>query len=62
MGDQSPPTQAARLLGERKVIVNLGVEVFEESLRLQGVEVVAVRWQPPAPMPQDVAQLLDELL
>ncbi len=50
------------LLGEDKVVVTVGVTVFEESLRQQGAEVVVVRWQPPREVPGDIAALLKELL
>ena len=62
MADEAHSLPAAQLLGENKVVVNMGVEVFEESLRRQGIEVVVVRWQPPRDIPHDIARLLDELL
>jgi hypothetical protein len=62
MADEAHSLSGALLLGEKKVVVNMGVEVFEDSLRRQGIEVVVVRWQPPRELPQDVARLLDRLL
>ncbi len=41
--------------------VNLGLEVFFQSLREQGVEAVHVDWQPPAGGDQRLAGLLDRL-
>lgn len=55
-------SEPTRLLGAEKVIVTIGAAVFEESLRRQGAEVVAVSWQPPSEMPDDVVALLKELL
>ncbi len=62
MNDNGAAPAASSLLGEEKVVVNIGAAVFEESLRRQGVEVVVVRWQPPRDVPGDVAALLKELL
>ncbi len=50
------------LLGEKPVIINIGLAVFEDSLRQQGAEVVAVRWRPPRKASADIAALLDRLL
>lgn len=55
-------SESQGLLGEDKVVVTVGVTVFEESLRRQGAEVIVVHWQPPRDVPGDVAALLKELL
>ncbi len=62
MTDNPQFPAGAQILGEQKVVINIGVQVFEESLRNQGVEVVVVRWSPAPELPEDVANLLDELL
>jgi hypothetical protein len=62
MAEEAQSVSNDRILGEKKVVVNIGVEVFEESLRRQGIEVVVVLWQPPRDIAQDVARLLDQLL
>jgi FdrA protein len=41
--------------------VNVGLEVFHQSLRAQGVEAVHVDWQPPAGGDQRLASILDKL-
>lgn len=41
--------------------VNVGLEVFYQSLHEQGVEAVHVDWQPPAGGDQRLAGLLDRL-
>ena len=37
-----------RLLGEPLQVINVGLEVFAESLEAQEVQVVQVDWRPPA--------------
>ena len=37
-----------RLLGEPLQAINIGLEVFAESLAAQAVEVVQLDWRPPA--------------
>jgi FdrA protein len=44
------------------VAINVGLGMFAESLRAQGVQVVQVDWVPPAGGDQQLADLLDELL
>jgi hypothetical protein len=44
------------------VAINVGLGMFAESLRAQGVEVVQVDWVPPAGGDKQLADLLDELL
>ena len=62
MDDETPSNPPLTLLGEAKTVVNVGVDVFEEAMRRQGIEVVVVRWRPPLEMPKDIADLLDGLL
>jgi FdrA protein len=42
-------------------VINVGLELFAESLTAQGVEVVAVDWQPPAGGKQKFIDILDKL-
>ena len=44
------------------VAINVGLGMFAESLRVQGVQVVQVDWVPPAGGDPRLADLLDELL
>jgi FdrA protein len=43
-------------------IINIGVQDFADSLRVQGVEVVQVNWVPPAGGDPEMMKLLDQLL
>jgi len=49
-------------LGTPLVAINVGLGMFAESLRAQGVEVVQVDWVPPAGGDKELAGLLDDLL
>lgn len=42
-------------------VINLGLDLFAESLASQGVDVIAVDWQPPAGGKQKFIDLLDKL-
>lgn len=49
------------LLRERPAVINIGLELFAESLQTQGVPVVSVDWRPPAGGKQHLLDLLDKL-
>jgi FdrA protein len=50
-----------RLLQAPPAVINVGLELFAESLQAQGVPVVAVDWQPPAGGKKHLLDLLDKL-
>jgi hypothetical protein len=49
-------------LDEKLKVINVGLEIFYESLVAQGVDVVQVDWRPPAGGDEKMAKLLDKLL
>lgn len=49
------------LLGKRPRVINVGLELFAESLQAQHAEVVSVDWAPPAGGRQKLIDLLDKL-
>jgi FdrA protein len=49
------------LLAQPPAVVNVGLELFAESLQAQGVPVVAVDWRPPAGGKPHLLDLLDRL-
>jgi hypothetical protein len=49
------------LFGVRLKAINVGLPLFADALRQQGVEVVEVDWQPPAGGDTDLLALLDRL-
>ena len=52
----------APLLGQPLKVINVGLELFYQSLMLQKAKVVQVDWQPPAEGDQRIINLLDRLL
>lgn len=50
------------LWGEPPKVINIGLEIFYESLLAQGAEAVQVDWKPPAGGDERIAKLLDKLL
>ncbi|HEV2282743.1 MAG TPA: acyl-CoA synthetase FdrA [bacterium] len=55
------PSPADALLAAPPHVVNVGLGVFAESLRDQGVPVLDVEWQPPAGGNTELLELLDRL-
>ena len=49
------------LLGARLKAINVGLPLFADALRQQGIEVLEVDWQPPAGGDTDLLALLDRL-
>jgi FdrA protein len=50
------------LPGKTLKVINVGLEIFQESLTAQGVQAVQVDWRPPAGGDERMAKLLDKLL
>lgn len=48
-------------LGSNMRAVNVGLPLFADALREQGVEVVQVKWRPPAGGDADLIRVLDGL-
>lgn len=55
------PGDAERLLRTPPAVINVGLELFAESLREQGVHVLDLDWQPPAGGKKHLLDLLDKL-
>lgn len=49
------------LLAAAPRVINVGLELFAESLAAQGVETISVDWQPPAGGKQNLIEMLDKL-
>ncbi|MGQ0571760.1 MAG: acyl-CoA synthetase FdrA [Armatimonadota bacterium] len=49
------------LIGQRPAVINVGLELFAESLQAQDVPVVSVDWRPPAGGKAHLLDLLDKL-
>ena len=50
------------LLDNGPNVINIGVQDFADSLKMQGAAVVQVNWVPPAGGDPEMIALLDELL
>jgi hypothetical protein len=51
-----------RFFDEDLVVVNIGIKKFYEDLKIQGVKVVHVDWEPPAGGDERLIALLDRIL
>ncbi len=47
---------------ENRKVLNVGLRLFAEELRRQGVEVIEVDWSPPPEIEEDLKDILDKLL
>ena len=56
------PDKLDELLQHGPTAINIGVQDFAESLKIQGREVVHVNWAPPAGGDPEMIELLDQLL
>jgi uncharacterized UPF0146 family protein len=50
-----------RMIENRKVL-NIGLRLFAEELRRQGIDVVEVDWSPPPEIEEDLKDILNKLL
>jgi hypothetical protein len=50
------------LLDNGPNVINIGVQDFADSLKVQGAEVIQVNWIPPAGGDPEMIELLDQLL
>lgn len=57
------PREKETLLQEQEVkIINIGLELFAQSLKQQEARVVHLAWKPPADGDAELMDLLDQLL
>lgn len=59
--DLPDPAEVTRLLRTPPQVINIGLELFAESLREQRVAVVDLDWRPPAGGKKHLLELLDKL-
>jgi hypothetical protein len=50
------------ILSEKLEVINIGLEIFAQSLEEQGVKVVQVDWAPPAGGDPEMIKLLDKFI
>jgi hypothetical protein len=54
--------EVTSLLDQELRVVNIGLELFADALRAQGVIVAQVNWLPPADGDPELLDILDQLL
>ena len=59
--DSQAPQTAPNILDEQLKVVNVGLEIFGESLAAQGVEVRHVEWKVPAKKKKKLVNLLKKM-
>jgi hypothetical protein len=55
-------TTARRLLDSELNVVNIGLEIFHNALKLQNIKVVDVNWSPPPKLDKETEDLLNKIL
>lgn len=55
-------TTARRLLDYDLNVVNIGLDIFYNALKLQNIKVVDVSWNPPPKLDKETEDLLDKIL
>ena len=55
-------TTARRLLDYDLNVVNIGLDIFYNALKLQNIKVVDVNWNPPLKLDKETEDLLDKIL
>jgi hypothetical protein len=53
---------ARRLLDSELNVVNIGLEIFHNALKLQNIKVVDVNWSPPSKLDKETEDILDKIL
>jgi len=51
-----------RLFSSDLKVINIGLEIFSDALKAQGVEVVQVSWQPPPKLEKEYEDILSKIL
>lgn len=53
---------AATMLGSELNVINVGLEIFYNALKIQNVKVLDVNWNPPPKLEKETQDLLDKML
>jgi hypothetical protein len=51
-----------KLFSSELKVINVGLEIFNEALKAQGVNVVQVSWQPPPKLEKEYEDILSKML
>jgi len=55
-------TDAATMLRSELNVVNVGLDIFYNALKLQNINVIHVNWNPPPKLEKETQDLLDKIL
>ncbi|MFB0569422.1 MAG: fdrA domain protein [Nitrososphaeria archaeon] len=55
-------TEASKLFGSPLKVINIGLDVFYQALKDQGVEAVQVSWKPPIKLEKEYEDILSKIL
>jgi hypothetical protein len=51
-----------KLFSSELNVINVGLEIFNDALKAQGVNVVQVSWQPPPKLEKEYEDILSKIL
>lgn len=51
-----------RLFSSELKVINVGLEIFNDALKAQGVNAVQVSWQPPPKLEKEYEDILSKML
>lgn len=51
-----------KLFSSELRVINVGLEIFNDALKAQGVDVVQVSWQPPPKLEKEYEDILSKML
>jgi len=51
-----------KLFASELKVINIGLEIFSDALKAQGVNVVQVSWQPPPKLEKEYEDILSKML
>jgi len=60
--EQPPATTKKPLLDSELNVVNVGLEIFYNALKLQDIRVIDVSWSPPTKLDKETEDILDKIL
>ena len=60
--EDQPPATTRSLLDSELNVINVGLEIFFNALKLQDIKVIDVMWSPPAKLDKETEDILDKIL
>lgn len=59
---RSNEAKTSKLFGKQLKVINIGLEVFHQALKDQGVDSVQVSWKPPPKLEKEYEDILSKIL